>query len=74
MAVKKRTHQFILTITTNKACTSKVALREARDTIHGEHYCTVIEDDDPEKIKISSIRHFDRRAIERMGAEKWKME
>lgn len=53
---KTKTHRFVLTITTNRACTRQVALREARDNIHGLHYCTELEDGEPETFRIRSIR------------------
>lgn len=56
----QKTHKFILTITTNKKCSRKLALREVRDNVHGLHYCTTIEDGDPDTFRIRSIRHAPR--------------
>lgn len=53
---KSRTHSFIVTITTDKQCPRKVALREIRDVIYGQHYCTPYEDDEPEEFRIRSVR------------------
>lgn len=54
---KAKTHRFVVTITTNRACTRKVALREMRDNVYGGHYCTELDDGDPETFRIRSIRH-----------------
>jgi len=54
--MKKRIHQFIITITMNKKCLGRIALREVRDNIHGLHYCTELDDGDPETFRIKSIK------------------
>jgi len=59
---KSKTHKFVVTISTNRACTRKVALREIRDNVHGQHYCTELDDGEPETFRIRSIRpHVERR-------------
>lgn len=57
MSRKSKTHRFVVTIRTNKECTRKVALREMRDTVYGLHYCTELDEGDPETFRIGSIRH-----------------
>lgn len=52
---KQRIHKFTVTVTFNKKCLRRIALREVRDTIHGEHYCTELEDGDPATFRIRSI-------------------
>lgn len=53
---KQRTHRFVLTITMDKPCSAKLALREARDTIYGQHYCTQFNDHEPGEFRVRSIR------------------
>jgi hypothetical protein len=52
---KARVHRFVLTVTMDQKCTRKTALREVRDNIHGQHYCTTYQDDDPESFRVKSI-------------------
>lgn len=54
--MKTKTHSFVVTIRTDRECTRATALRELRDTIHGEHYCSALEDGDPEAFTIKSFR------------------
>lgn len=58
MAKRKfpRTYTFKLTVSFNKGCRAAVALREVRDNIHGEHYCTEYDDNDPGTFRVSSIK------------------
>lgn len=51
-----RTYTFKLTVTFNKGCRAALALREVRDNIHGEFYCTELERSDPSTFRIRSIR------------------
>lgn len=55
-----RTYTFQLTVTFNKGCRAAVALREVRDNIHGEHYCTKFEDSDPGTFRIRSVKSAKR--------------
>lgn len=50
-----RTYTFTLTVAFNKGVRAAGALREVRDNIHGEHYCTVLEDGEPDSFRISRI-------------------
>lgn len=52
---KQRVHKFILTVTMNKKCLRRIALREVRDNIYGMHYCIEFEKGDPETFRIRSI-------------------
>lgn len=60
---KSRTHHLIVTITMDRKCSRATALREARDNIHGQHYCTPYEDKDPEEFRIRSVRLAARKAV-----------
>ena len=51
-----RIHQFVITVTMDKKCLSRTALREVRDSIHGNFYCTELEDGDPGEFKVKSIK------------------
>lgn len=55
---KEHTHTFVITVRMNKACTARVALRAAQDNIHGDFYPSTMNDGDPDKMKISSIRRM----------------
>lgn len=58
---EKRVHKFTVTVTFNKKVLRRVALREVRDNIHGEHYCTELEADDPSTFRIRSITNAPSR-------------
>lgn len=58
--LKKRVHRFVLALTFDKPCDAEVALREAKDTIHGEHYTTVLEDGEPGVYLVKSIKPLTR--------------
>jgi hypothetical protein len=58
---KQRVHKFILTVTMNKKCLRRTALREVRDNVHGEHFCTELEDGDPDTFRIRSITNTTSR-------------
>lgn len=49
--MKQKLHSFVITVRMDKACPQYVALREARDCIHGDFYCTPFGDGDPENIQ-----------------------
>lgn len=51
-----KVHTFSITIRTDKACSRKVALREVKDCIHGEFYCTELDDGDPGEFKVVRIK------------------
>jgi hypothetical protein len=53
----KNTHSFIVTLRFNRKCSRKIALREARDNICGQHYCTVYDGREPDEFRIRSVRH-----------------
>jgi hypothetical protein len=53
----RRTHTFEITITMDRECTVEHALRELRDTIHGEFYPTQRDDTEPGKFWVQSIRN-----------------
>jgi hypothetical protein len=57
----KRIHQFVITVTMDKKCLRRVALREVRDAIHGDFYCTELEDGDPGTFRIKSIKNKEAR-------------
>jgi hypothetical protein len=55
--VKKRTHQFVITVTFDKPCTAAMALREVKDDggidAGGDvHYTTQYEDSEPGTFKV----------------------
>ena len=52
--MKQKLHSFIITVRMDKPCYKRVALREARNCIHGIFYCTS-HDGDPESFKVSRI-------------------
>lgn len=54
--MKQRVHQFVITVTMNKKCLRRVALREVRDCIHGDFYCSELDDGDPGMFKVKSIK------------------
>lgn len=56
--MKKRIHQFVITVTMDRKCLRRVALREVRDNVHGDFYCTELEDNDPGMFKIKSIKNL----------------
>jgi hypothetical protein len=61
--MKSRTHSFTINVTFNRACTRSVALREMKDDGDinaGTHYCTQLDDGEPETFKVRSIRHAPR--------------
>jgi hypothetical protein len=58
---KKRVHTFTVTVTFNKKCLRRVALREVRDNIHGYHYCTELDDGDPETFRVKSVTNAPNR-------------
>lgn len=60
---KSRTHRVIVTITMNRKCSRAVALREAKDNIHGQHYCTPYYDRDPDEFRIRSVRLAPKKAV-----------
>lgn len=49
-------HTVLVTVTFDKPCTKKVALRELRDTIHSKNYCTQYKDDEPGEYTIRSVK------------------
>ena len=51
-----KTHTVMVTVTFDKPCTKKVALRELRDTIHGKNYCTQYKDSEPGEYTIRSVK------------------
>lgn len=63
MAKRKfpKTHTFKITVTMDKGCRVATALREVRDCIHGEFYCTALEDKDPEAFKVRTIARLSQR-------------
>lgn len=63
--MKQRRHTFTVTVTFDRACTRATALREARDNIHGQHYCAPYEDKDPDEFRIRSVRLAPRKAVRR---------
>lgn len=58
---KQRVHQFVITVTMDKKCLRRTALREVRDSIHGEFYCSEFEDGDPGMFRIKSIKAKEAR-------------
>lgn len=51
-----RTHTVLVNVTFNKKCSRQIALRELRDTIHGNNYCTQFDDREPGEYRIRSVR------------------
>jgi len=52
---KARKHTFTITVTFDKACTASHALREVKDTIHGEFYPTQRDDSEPGSYRVNSF-------------------
>lgn len=52
---KARVHSFQISATFDKACGAGHALREMRDTIHGEFYPTQRSDAEPGKYRVRTI-------------------
>lgn len=59
--MKQKLHSFVITIRTDKPCNKSVALREVRDCIHGDFYCSPRDDDDPDGFKVSSFASLPRK-------------
>lgn len=59
--MKQRKHTFTVTVTFDKACTTSHALREVRDTIHGEFYPTQLSDDQPGLYRVSKFGRISKR-------------
>lgn len=59
---KSRKHTFTITVTFDKACTASHALREVKDTIHGEFYPTQRDDSEPGSYRVASIGRVKRSA------------
>jgi hypothetical protein len=57
----RRTHTFAITVTFDKNCTATHALREVKDTIHGEFYPTQRSDDEPGLYRVGKITRVTRR-------------
>lgn len=53
---KQRSHTVLVTVSFDKACTRAVALRELKDTIHGNEYCTQFEDSEPGEYRVRSVK------------------
>lgn len=56
MPPKARKHTFEITVTFDKACGAAHALREVKDTIHGEFYPTQRSDDEPGSYRVAGMR------------------
>ncbi|RRY03857.1 hypothetical protein [Brucella anthropi] len=56
--MKKRTHEFVIRLTFDKACSPSVALKGARNCIHGTHYTIAWDDGDPEILKVKTLKHI----------------
>jgi hypothetical protein len=52
----KRVHTFVLSVSFDKSCNRRLALREVRDTIYGHHYCTQYDEAEPGEFRIRSIK------------------
>lgn len=54
--MKSRTHTVMVTVTFDKPCTRRIALRELKDTIHGNEYCTQFEDSEPGEYRVRTVK------------------
>lgn len=50
-----RIHTLTISVTFDKGCSASHALREVRDTIHGEFYPTQRSDDEPGSYRVRKI-------------------
>jgi hypothetical protein len=50
-----RKHTFTITVTFDKPCSAAHALREVKDTIHGEFYPTQRDDSEPGSYRVARI-------------------
>lgn len=55
-----KTHTFKIIVTMDKGCRVATALREVRDNIHGDFYCTEYEPHDPGQFRVRSIHRLTR--------------
>ena len=53
---KQRTHTALVKVTFDKPCSRKLALRELKDTIHGNEYCTQFDDSEPGEYRVKSVQ------------------
>jgi hypothetical protein len=67
--MKAKRHTVLLTVTFDKPCTRKLALREVRDTIHGTTYCTQYKDSEPGEYKVGGIYYQRIEALRDRGNE-----
>lgn len=61
--MKQRRHTFTITVVFDKPCTITHALREVRDTIHGEFYPTQRDDSEPGSYRVKRIARPKREAV-----------
>ena len=52
--MKQKLHSFVITVRMDKPCYKRVALREARDCIHGTFYCGQ-RDSNPDSFQVARI-------------------
>lgn len=60
--MKSRTHTFKITVTFDKRCSVSHALREVKDTIHGEFYPTQRSDEEPGSYRVRKIARSSLRS------------
>jgi hypothetical protein len=61
--MKARKHTFAITVTFDKSCAPAHALREVKDTIHGEFYPTQRTDDEPGSYWVRRIARIPAKAV-----------
>ena len=58
---KQKSHYLVVKVSFDKPCTRQLAIREARDTIHGTFYTTQLEDSEPGSFDVKSFKLVPRK-------------
>jgi len=51
-----RTHEVLLKVTFNKACSERAAVAAVKDNVHGVFYPTAFEDGDPDQFTVRGAK------------------
>lgn len=54
--MKSKMHTVLVTVSFDKPCSRKIALRELKDTIHGNEYCTQFDESEPGEYHVRTVR------------------
>ena len=55
-----RVHTFKITATFNRGVRRSQALSEVKSSLNGEYWCSVMEDSDPDRFRVASIKNYTR--------------